>query len=161
TVEVTGMTTSGKVIVSIPAAAAVNARGQKNRASTSTDPQVTFDTTAPTVTINQGTSQFDPTNATTITFNVVFSEAVTGFAASDVVCTGSTAGGTLAGTVTGSGATYTVSVTGMTSDGTVVASIGAGAANDLAGNASAASTSTDNTVTFTTTAPTDAGMTDT
>jgi len=161
TVQVTGMTTSGKVIVSIPAAAAVNARGQKNRASTSTDPQVTFDTTAPTVTINQGTSQFDPTNAATITFNVVFSESVTGFAASDVSFTGSTAGGTLAATVSGSGASYTVIVAGMTTDGTVVASIGAGAANDLAGNASAASTSTDNTVTFTSTAPTDAGMTDT
>src|SRR5262249_13044870 len=89
-VEVTGMTTSGTVVVSIPAAAAVNALGQKNRASTSKDKQVTFDNTAPTVTINQGTSQFDPTNATTIAFNVVFSENVTGFAGADVSFTGST-----------------------------------------------------------------------
>jgi FKBP-type peptidyl-prolyl cis-trans isomerase len=161
TVAVTGMTTTGTVVVSIPAASAVNARGVKNRASTSTDKTVTFDNTAPTVTINQGTSQFDPTTATTITFNVVFSENVTGFAGSDVSFTGSTAGGTLVANVTGSGKNYTVNVTGMTTDGTVVASIGAGSANDLAGNTSAASTSTDNTVTFTSTAPTDAGMTDT
>src|SRR5262245_25238797 len=161
TVEVTGMTTSGNVVVSIPAASAINARGQKNLASVSKDKQVTFDSGAPTVTINQGTSQFDPTNSTTITFNVVFSENVTGFAGSDVSFAGSTVGGTLVANVTGSGKSYTVNVTGMTGNGAVVASIGAGAANDLAGNASTASTSTDNTVTFTSSAPTDAGMTDT
>ncbi|MBI5854711.1 MAG: cadherin-like domain-containing protein [Nitrospirae bacterium] len=48
-----------------------------------------------------------------------------------------------------SGTTYNVAVTGMTGTGTVVASVGAGAASDAAGNPSAASTSTDNTVTFT------------
>jgi len=160
TVSVTGMTTEGKVIASIPAGKAFNTRGQTNRASTSKDNSVSFDG-APAVTINQGTSQFDPTSGTTITFNVVFSENVTGFAASDVSFAGSTAGGTLVASVTGTGKNYTVSVTGMTSDGTVVASIAAGAATDATGNASTASTSTDNTVTFTSTAPTDAGMTDT
>ena len=56
--------------------------------------------------------------------------------------------------VSGSGSTYTVSVTGMTGNGTVVASIAAGAAQDAAGNASTASTSTDNTVAFDAVAPT-------
>jgi len=132
TVEVTGMTSSGKVIVGIPAGAAVNSRGQRNRASTSNDKQVTFDVTPPTVTINQGNGQFDPANSSPVTFNVVFNESVTGFTSSDVSFAGSTVGGTLAANVTGTGAVYTVSVTGMTGEGTVVATIGAGAATDLA-----------------------------
>src|SRR5207249_7756700 len=37
------------------------------------------DLTAPTVTINQAAGQADPTNASPITFTVVFSEAVSGF----------------------------------------------------------------------------------
>src|SRR6185436_14565535 len=57
-------------------------------------------------------------------------------------------GGTLVVSVTGSGANFTVSVTGMNGSGFVVASIPAGAATDLAGNSSTASTSTDNTVNF-------------
>ncbi len=85
---------------------------------------------------------------------MVFSEPVTGFTASDISFAGSTVGGTLVAGVTGSGANYTVTVSGMTGNGTVVASIPAGAAPDAAGNASTASTSTDNTVTFDTTAPT-------
>ena len=44
--------------------------------------------------------------------------------------------------------TYNVAVSGMTTDGTVIASVPANAATDAAGNGSTASTSTDNTVTF-------------
>ncbi|HPM80940.1 MAG TPA: Ig-like domain-containing protein, partial [Candidatus Anammoximicrobium sp.] len=112
------------------------------------------DATAPTVTIEQAAGQADPTNVSPIEFTVVFSEAVTGFDASDIDFTGSTAAGTLAATVTGTGPTYTVSVSGMTGDGDVVASVIAGAATDAAGNANEASTSTDNTVTYDATAPT-------
>ena len=58
-------------------------------------------------------------------------------------------------TSAGAARTYTVSVTGMTSDGTVIASIvSAAAATDAAGNTNTASTSTDNTVTYDTTPPT-------
>jgi YVTN family beta-propeller protein len=152
-VSVTGMAGAGTVVASIPAGAAADLTGSPSLASTSTDNTVTVDTVAPTVTINQAIAQADPAGAAPITFTVVFSEAVTGFTASDVSFAGSTAGGTLVAGVSGSGAAYTVSVTGMTSGGTVVASIPAGAASDLAGNLSTASTSTDNTVTFTT-APT-------
>jgi hypothetical protein len=63
------------------------------------------------------------------------------------VALGGTAGATTA-VVTGSGTTYNVAVSGMTQSGTVTASIPAGAASDLAGNPSTASTSTDNTVTY-------------
>src|SRR4029450_12784121 len=45
-------------------------------------------------------------------------------------------------------------VSGMTGDGTIVASIAAGVAHDTAGNGNSASTSTDNTVIYDGTAPT-------
>lgn len=117
---------------------------------TQTQP-VTIDTTAPSVTINQATTQPDPTASSPITFTVVFSETVTGFAGSDVSLTGTAAATTA--TVTGSGTTYSVAVSGMVGDGTVRATIGAAGAQDDAGNGNTASTSTDNTVTRDATAP--------
>ncbi|MDT7041244.1 InlB B-repeat-containing protein [Candidatus Nitronereus thalassa] len=109
----------------------------------------TSDTTGPAVTIEQEAGQLDPTNTSPINFTVVFNEVVTDFTTGDVTL-GGTAGGTLLGTVTGSGTTYNVAVTGMTTDGTVTASIGSGVATDSFSNANSASTSTDNTVTYST-----------
>src|SRR5262249_27204320 len=74
---------------------------------------------SPTVTINQAAGQADPTNSSPISFTVHFSEAVTGFDASDVSFTGSTVGGTLQAAVSGSGQDYTVTVTGMSGTGLV------------------------------------------
>lgn len=145
-VAVDGMTTNGTVVVSIPAAAAVDAGNQPNAASTSTDNTVQFTAGSPTVTINQASGQVDPSGAASITFTVQFSEPVTGFTASDISFTGSTATGTLVAVVSGTGPLYTVTVTGMTASGTVVVSIPAAAATDSNANPSAASTSTDNTV---------------
>ncbi|GAB4278289.1 MAG: hypothetical protein Fur0025_04740 [Oscillatoriaceae cyanobacterium] len=108
------------------------------------------DTTPPTVTIEQATGQTDPATTSPISFTVTFSETVTGFDAADISFTGSTAGGTLTPTITGSGTTYNVAVAGMTTSGTVVPSVIANAATDAAGNPSVASTSTDNTVTYNT-----------
>jgi hypothetical protein len=146
-VAVSGMTQSGTVIASLNAGIAHDAAGNPSAASTSTDHTVTFDITAPTVTINQAATQVDPTGTSPIHFTVVFSESVSDFATGDVSLSG-TAGATTA-TVTGSGTTYDVAVSGMTTGGTVIASLAAGVAHDAAGNASAASTSTDHTVTFT------------
>ena len=112
------------------------------------------DIIAPSVTINQAAGQADPTSASPINFTVTFSETATGFTASDISFAGSTVGGTLSAVVTGSGPTYNVAVSGMTGTGTVVVSVPAGAATDAAGNASLASTSTDNSVAFDTTPPT-------
>ena len=105
------------------------------------------------MTINQALGQVDPTGTSPIAFTVVFNEAVTGFATGDVTI-GGTSGGTKTGTVSGGPTTYSVSVTGMTTSGTVVATIAAGVATDTAGNANAASTSTDNSVTWDSVAPT-------
>jgi hypothetical protein len=77
---------------------------------------------------------------------VVFSESVTGFTSSDVTL-GGTAGAT-GKTVTGSGTTYNLALSGMTQSGTVTATVPASGAQDAAGNGNTASTSTDNTVTF-------------
>src|SRR5439155_19801073 len=135
--------------------------GNTNSASTSTDNSVTFnlpDTTRPTVTINQAAGQADPTSTAPINFTVVFSEPVSGFTGTDVTLSG-TAGGTKTVTVSGGPSTYTVAVSGMTSSGTVIATIAAGGASDAAGNTNTASTSTDNSVTFNTPAPTIASFT--
>jgi uncharacterized protein YneR len=102
-----------------------------------------------TVTINQAATQADPTSTAPITFTAVFSESVSGFTGSDVTITG-TAGGTKTVTVTGGPSTYSVAVSGLTSSGTVIATVPAGRATDAAGNGNTASTSTDNTVTFAT-----------
>jgi len=152
TVSVSGMANDGTVIASIPAGAAMNAFGDASTASTSTDNTVTYDTTGPSVTINQAATQNDPANTSPIHFTVHFSQAVTDFDSVDVMLSG-TAGATTA-VVSGSGQDYDVAVSGMTSDGTVIASVPAGGSHDAAGNANTASTSTDNTVTYDTTVPT-------
>jgi hypothetical protein len=104
------------------------------------------DSTKPTVTIEQGSGQADPTTSTSITFTATFDEPVVGFGAADVTLSG-TAGATTA-TVTGGPLVYTVSVSGMTQPGTVIATIDAGVVADSHGNTNEASTSVDNVVTF-------------
>jgi FtsP/CotA-like multicopper oxidase with cupredoxin domain/Ca2+-binding RTX toxin-like protein len=105
------------------------------------------DTTSPTVTIEQAAGQADPAEGSPINFTVVFSEPMFNFATGDVSLSG-TAGATTA-EVTGSGTTYNVAVSGMTANGSVIVSINAGMAEDAAGNLNTASTSTDNSVSFT------------
>ena len=84
------------------------------------------------MTINQAAGQADPTSTSPVVFSVVFSANVTGFTATDVNLSSSTAGGTLTAIVTqgADAAHYTVSVSGMTSSGSVIASIPAGAAKN-------------------------------
>jgi hypothetical protein len=101
----------------------------------------------PAVTIDQAAGQADPTGAATVTFTVVFSKPVTGFTTGDV-----TLGGTAlpaSAVVTGSGTTYTVTVSGMIRSGTVSVTVAAGVAVDSAGGGNLASTSTDNRVAYT------------
>lgn len=105
----------------------------------------------PTVTIDQAVGQSDPTNGSTINYTVVFSAPVSDFATGDVTL-GGTAGATTA-IVTGSGITYDVAISGMTTNGTVIATIGAGVATS-GGTPNVASTSTDNSVTYDISAPT-------
>jgi len=111
----------------------------------------TIDLASPAVAIDQAAGQADPTATSPIHFTAVFSEPVTGFDGNDVTLAGS-AGATTAlvtETAPNDGTTYDIAVSGMAATGTVTANIPAGAAADAATNLSAASTSTDNSVTFT------------
>lgn len=114
-------------------------------------PEPPADTTPPTVTINQGSAQADPTSTSPFRFAVHFSEVVTGFSDADVSLSGTAGAATVSVTGDSGGTTgqdYVVSVTGMTGPGTVIATVKDAAAKDAANNDSEPSTSTDNTVTY-------------
>ena len=99
------------------------------------------------LTINQAAGQTDPTSASPINFTVIFSETVTGFAASaHQFCEQHGERHAHSG---GDGDQPDVQrgSVGMTGTSTVVASVLAGAATDAGSNSSLVSTSTDNTVT--------------
>jgi len=147
---VNGATSSGTVIASLTAGVIADPVGILNTASTSTDNTVTYDITPPSVTINQAVGQADPTGSTPINFTIVFSEAINPatFTASDVTITG-TAGATTVTLTTSDNITWNAAVSGLTSAGTVIAGIAANAVQDPVGNNNNASTSTDNTVTWT------------
>jgi Bacterial Ig-like domain/Calx-beta domain len=147
-VSVAGMSGEGAVVASIVANAITDDAGNGNAVSTSTDNTVIYDNQAPSVTIDQDPGQVDPTFSGPIVFKITFSEPVTGFDESDVDITASTVEGTLVKSVSGSGADYLLSITGMYGAGDVIASIAAGAAVDALNNLSTASTSTDNRVYF-------------
>ena len=134
TVAVSGMTSSGTVIVAIvPANKAIDGDGNGNAASTSTDNSVLYDNNSPTIVSITGSPATDTTSP--IDFTVVFSEPVMGFTAGDVVITGTAfTTGTPVVIITGGATTYNVSVSGMNQTGTVVASIGIGAVIDLSAN---------------------------
>ncbi len=105
-----------------------------------------------TVAINQAAAQADPANTSPVNFTVIFSEPVTGFdSAADVTLSGTAL--PTASVITGGPSTYNVAVSGMSTHGTVMASIPAAAALSAGSAANQASTSTDNTVTYDATAP--------
>jgi hypothetical protein len=154
TVTITGMTGAGTVTLQIPAGAADETGSGTTPNEISNVGTVTFDNVAPTVTINQKSGQADPTNVSPVLFTVVFSEPIqpATFTTGDVV--------PAFGTVTSvnqvapnNGTTFEVTVT-ATGSGTIQPTIAAGLVSDLAGNTSAASTSTDNSVLFDNTSPT-------
>ncbi|HEX3147588.1 MAG TPA: ELWxxDGT repeat protein [Gemmataceae bacterium] len=147
-VTVDGMTSSGTVVATIDADAVTDLAGNGNAVATSTDNTVLFDNQAPTLTIAPSVGQANPTAETAIKFDVIFSEPVIGLAAEDIDLSVSTAPGNLVAAVSGSGSIYVVIVTGMTAGGGVVVSLPASVVSDLAGNGNAASTGSQNAVTY-------------
>ena len=119
--------------------------------SASNSVTVVNDNTPPSVTVEQKAGQADPTNTLPMLWTVTFSEPVTGFDAGDLTRGGTSSGGTVA--VSGSGASYEISLSGTPTDGTTSFTIAAAGAQDLAGNDSTASTSSDNSVTHDAVAP--------
>jgi hypothetical protein len=94
------------------------------------------DNTAPTVSITRSNPAAQATTLTTVTFAVTFSEAVSGVDATDFELSKTgTANGTI-GAVSGSGAAYTVQVSGITGTGDLGLNIkAANNITDLASNA--------------------------
>src|SRR5207237_1327549 len=93
-------------------------------------------------------------NSQPIHFTAVFSERSEERRVGDVTLGGSANHNSATVTLTpGSGNSYDIAVSGLSSDGTVTASIGAATVTDDAGNANNGSTSSDNTVTYDTQGP--------
>ncbi len=131
---------TGTVTISVGSNAAEDEAGNGNFASASSvDKTVTVDKKKPTPTIGSVSG----TKNAAFMINITFDESVTDFAASDISLSkqSGTAGGTASG-VTGSGTTYSATIT-PTGAGTLRISISAGAVEDGAGNASQASANVD------------------
>jgi len=113
------------------------------------DVLLAVDTVVPTVDLEQVSAQDDPTAFDSATFEVTFSEEVevSSFTSASVSLTGTT-GAVTGGPTAQSATTYQFTVTGMTSDETITAALPTGVVRDSAGNASLASVSVDNQVTF-------------
>jgi hypothetical protein len=81
------------------------------------------DTVPPTVTINQGAGQLDPSSDDNLNFIVGFSEQVTDFKADDILLEGTAGASQVEVKAVGSfGTSYDVTVSGMKQSGTVIAS---------------------------------------
>ena len=123
-------TADGLVTVDLPAASAQDGAGNDNIAATQFS--ITYDATDPTVVLSS--LEPDPTGAPNFILDVVFSEAVTGLLDGDFAVGNGAASG-----LTGSGTTYSITIT-PTADGLVTVDLPAASAQDGAGNDNIAAT---------------------
>jgi hypothetical protein len=150
TVDVTGCS-DGTVVLALKAGTVSDLAGNPGPASDVTASSVLIARSGPSVT-SFAPLTATPTNAATISYNLTFDESVTGLAAGDFGHTG-TATGCTVGAPSGSGASYTIAVTGC-SEGTLSLTLNANTVTDLASNVGPASSATASTVTIDRTAPT-------
>ncbi|WP_436514593.1 FG-GAP-like repeat-containing protein [Ekhidna sp. To15] len=137
-------TSDGVVSMNIPADVSTDAAGNSNTAALVYE--ITFDSTAPTVTLTSTSS--DPTNTAVIPVTITFSEAVIGFERADIEITNSGIGSNFTDNGDGS---YDVTL-GALAEGLVTVNIPANVSTDLAGNSNTASLPFE--ITFDGTAPT-------
>ncbi len=149
-ITIQNLVQNGFVIVDIPANVATNNLGYFNLMATTTDNVVSFNgANNPTVSLEQGTGQTDPTLDVPVYFTATFDMPVSGFDASDLLLAG-TANPTTASITEVApmdGTTYSIAVSGMMANGMVTISLPANnvfSTNFNLGNK--ASTSIDNTV---------------
>lgn len=156
-VAVSGMTGNGTVTAAIAAGKVADLVGNLNEASESLDNTVSYDASQLTVSLEQSSTQPDPTNTIPIHFTAVFSKPilVISFSAVDVVLGGTAGADTVEITeiAPNDGTTFDLSVSGLTGLGTVTAAIPEDGVSDPAGNLNAASTGVDTIVTMETTRP--------
>jgi hypothetical protein len=129
TIDITP-TGQGAVTVDVAAGVATDAAGNGNTAATQLSR--TYDTVSPTTTLFSTTT--NATNASPIPVTITFSESVTGFDAGDITVTNATKG-----TLSGSGASYSIDIT-PSGQGAVTVNVAAGVATDAAGNGNTAAT---------------------
>jgi len=112
--------------------------------------EFTGDTTSPTVTVNQSSTQTDPTSTLPINFTVLFSEPINSglFTTSDITQNGTATGVTWSLANSGDNKNFTLSATAASGFGTIIPSIAANRVTDFSGNNNTASTSTDVSVTY-------------
>lgn len=120
----------GAVTVRVPEGVAEDSLGALNTASSVLSR--VYDTVAPTVALSSAAP--NPTNAP-VPVTVTFDEPVYGFTAGDVAALNADVTGF---TGADGSAVYTLTLTPTVAEGTISASLGAGAATDAAGNPSAA-----------------------
>lgn len=132
----------GLIGISVAESVATDAAGNESSFSITYDSLVRLDRSAPNVSIQLANSQLSPTRTLPVRFAISFNEPVTGFSLSDISLEGSTADlSSHSMSLAGSGATYSLSVSGFSSNGeSIVVRVPASAATDAAGNASLAST---------------------
>ena len=135
-VAVTGMVDDGPVTINFAADAATDGGGKGNLAPTVIDNTVTYDDTPPTVTISAPSASYAAGGP--ISYTVSYSDADLGaitLTSADVTVnfTGTAAASTVDVTP-GVGTTETVTLSGITGDGTLGISLAADTASDLAGN---------------------------
>jgi hypothetical protein len=151
TLTAVSASSNGTIIPSIPANRVTDYAGNNNTASTSEDAGniIFYDTTDPTVTVNQAAGQPDPATTLPIRFTVVFSEGIdaVSFTSADITQSGTAVVAAWGITASGDHKTFTLSVLSLSKNGTITPSIAADKVSDLATNTNKASTSTDNTVT--------------
>ena len=119
------ITPTANYTVSVAAGVAEDSANNTNTASSTRSG--TYDATGPTVTI----TGVPPTTNAAFTAKITFSEAVTGFVSGDITATGATASG-----FSGSGASYTATITPT---GNYTVSVAAGVAQDSTNNPNTAS----------------------
>ncbi len=105
-----------------------------------------IDQVAPVGTIDLASSQSDPAFFGPINFALTFNEDVTGLVVGDLVLSGTAGATTL--NLTGSGSTYNVAVTGMSTTGTVIINLASNKVIDAAGNNNTTTILTDNSVDY-------------
>ncbi len=150
--EISGMTGDGTVIINVPESSCTDSIGNLNLTSVIVKNQVNYDVSRPGIEIVRETGQTNPSNSSIIYFRALFSEQINNFVPANVKLTG-TAGATNLN-LRGGPDVYTIEVSGMSSDGTVMVSIPENELSDAAGNMNTASVNTDNQVIFDTTPPT-------
>jgi hypothetical protein len=115
------MTGDGTVIINIPENVCSDSIGNLNLTSQIIKNQINYDITRPGIEVVREIGQNNPSNDTIISFRAIFTEQLDNFVPTNVKLSGTAGASTL--NLRGGPNVYTIDVSGMTSDGSVIVSI--------------------------------------